>query len=155
MLQKWYDMCHIWTLLLLVVAVLSLHTVYGRDSKFTVSLFFCSVMVFSARISLVGVKFGTKHRQYPRQVFWNFGGNITGWWNCGPQHDTKSTVWGAIWRHMHFINTWRDMHFTNALVSRHVLCSRTQTISQNNSSLVAMYSCYEIQQFISSTDSFG
>jgi len=32
-------------------------------------LLFCSVMVFSTRTSPIGKKFGTRHRQYPRQVF--------------------------------------------------------------------------------------
>jgi len=50
--------------------LLSLHTEYRRDSKFTVFVFlFCLVTVFSARTSQIG----RRRRQYPRQVFRNFG----------------------------------------------------------------------------------
>jgi len=45
------------------------HYSFAWGTEFTVSLSFCSVMVFSGETSPIGVKFGTKRRrQYPRQL---------------------------------------------------------------------------------------
>jgi len=40
-----------------------LHTEYGRDTKFTVCFFFCSVTAFSVGTSPIGAKFGKRRRQ--------------------------------------------------------------------------------------------
>jgi len=80
--------------------LLSLHTEYGWDTKFTV--FFCSVTVFSARTSPTGMKFGTRHCKYPRQVLWNFGGDTP----------DMATLWVFLGG-----TQWMDMHFSNALLS--------------------------------------
>ena len=46
------------------------------DTELTVCGF-CSVTVFSAWSSLIGVKFGTRHRQYPVTGRLKFCGNIS------------------------------------------------------------------------------
>ena len=57
-----------------------------------VSCVFCSVTVFSIGTSPIGVKFGTRHYQYPKR-------------NCGPKHTHQVDFRGAIWRDMSFANT--------------------------------------------------